>query len=236
MLLEQIRGISQSSPTAVRVCVREVQNLNQSYIQGAIQAIFLDGYDELEEILKTYRKFRKAIASLEKTEKENFYYQAGIFNGAYKVFHDVYEFRAIQAEKNGHEELLERKHVRDILTYLYENPYARQKSIADGIEIQRNYLGELLAKLREAGYVERYGKNKNTQYVLTQTGCRILGTGKNSARKQNVYIDAEYEEIMVKEEFLNERLDGCGSGFFEKEDGYAEWEENFRADTEFKVG
>lgn len=236
MLLEQIKGISQSPPAAVQVCVREIQDLNQSYIQGALQAVFQDGYDELEEILKAYRKLRKTIASLEKAEMENFYYQAGIFNGAYRVFRDIHENRVIQTEKNSIKELLERKHVRDILTYLYENPYARQKSVAEGVAIQRNYLGELLAKLREAGYVERYGKNKSTQYVLTQAGCRVLGTGKNKIPKTGTYIDAEYEEIIVKEEFLSERLDTSSLNFLEKEDGYAKWKENLRTDTKYKIG
>ena len=69
-LLCQIRKLPKDC-TEVTEYVREMNVLNQSYIQSALQAVSQEESEKLGEILKNYRKLRRVIASIERTEREN---------------------------------------------------------------------------------------------------------------------------------------------------------------------
>lgn len=86
------------------------------------------------------------------------------------------EIKEKKEEHRKKEDILGRKHVKNILAYLYENPYARQGQTAEAVGIKPNQLSELLNYLMDADYVNRYGKNKSTQYVLTREGQHYAET------------------------------------------------------------
>lgn len=235
-ITDQIRAVAEGTLNRPEVCVAELKESNQSFIQSAVQATFQEDGEELERILKQYRKLRRAIASVAKTDRESLYYEMGVFNGTYRVFLDVQEVMETQMYNRKQQEILKRKHVSDILQYLYQNPNARQKSIAEGVRVQANYLSEILNKLMQAGYVERYGKNKGTQYCLTKTGRQIYRAWIQKNESESICIEVEYQEIKekrMKERFLKMRSDEDMKKCLRKEEecGYAKWKADYRIDT-----
>lgn len=230
-ITNQVRAIAGGMPERASVCATELRSFNQSYVQAAVQAVCQENHGELERILKDCRKLRKAIASLPRTEQESFYYEAGIFIGTYRVFLDMQDAAAVKTYNQAQKRLLERKHVRELLDYLYQNPYACQKNIAAGIQVQPNYLSEILNNLLQAGYVERYGKHKGTQYCLTKLGRQICREQLREKKTVSVFVEAEYREIQDKEKFLEVRMGRAAKGGLRKEDGYAKWKTDFRTYT-----
>lgn len=226
-IADQIKAAAGDLSKFATVYAEQLQSLNQSYIQSSVQAIRQEDHEELGNILKNYRRLRKVIASLSKAETENFFYQAGTFIGAYRVFLDFQEISMTQAYHQEQKSLLDGKHVKDILLYLYQNPYARHKNIAAENNIQPNYLSEILNKLLQAGYVERYGKNKATQYNLTGLGRQICRTNYALKRTESVIVETEYRELQDKERFLQIRASKAVKGVLKKEDGYAKRKRNY---------
>ena len=191
-LVNQIRAMEGRISEFAAAYTEELRTLNQSYIQASVQAVCQEDTEELEDLLKHYRKLRKVIVSLPKTESEKFFLEAGAFAGAYRVFLDLQDTAMAEALNQEGKILLGRKHVKEHLMYLYQTPYARQKDIAAEIHVQPNYLSEILNRLLEAEYVVRYGKNKTTQYCLTRQGRQICR--KHYLPERNYRIDSGFEK------------------------------------------
>ena len=64
---------------------QEMQIFSQAYIQGGVQALSQNTQEELDKLLKNYRKLRRDIAGLAKSDKETILYGCGIFIGAFKI-------------------------------------------------------------------------------------------------------------------------------------------------------
>lgn len=233
-LRQELREMSKPSFDLI-ACAQEMQMFSQAYIQGGVQAFSQNAYEDLDEMLRSYRKLRKEIAGISKTMKESVIYECGIFIGAYKMFEEINRINTRLEEQCDAQKLLERKHVPDILKYLYENPDARQIIIAEKIYISPNYLSEILNLLMQAGYVERYGKNKNTRYRLSKTGRLIYKKRFVQEEKQEAYIDTDYKEIISKEHFIRERIEEDKKNNLRKEEDYEKWKENFRTYTGFAI-
>ncbi|MCI8418722.1 MAG: winged helix-turn-helix transcriptional regulator [Lachnospiraceae bacterium] len=204
-ILQLIKMVSEGSPEALEKGAQGLCEQSQSLLQDTIQAVMTGTANELSELKKENRKFRRLLASLPRTERDDFYYEAGIFNGVYGVVVGIHERILIQEEQSRHLGLLERKHVTKILRYLYENPHARQKCIAKDANIQANYLSEILNRLLQAGFVERVGKNKTTQYYLTKTGRQIVRSYVLEPESEESFIDVDFRELQEKGQFLEKR-------------------------------
>ncbi len=210
LTLEQSLRMLSTQSLETTVCeaelyTQEMQELNQAYIQNAKQAIQKNAQDDMEKMLKIHRKLRKTIAGMHKTPKECLAYECGIFIGSYTIIEEMHSALLTKAEQQKCKGLLDRKHVQDILHYLYQNPDARQGKIAEDVNISPNYLSEILNLLLNAGYVTRYGKNKGTRYCLTKTGRFHCNPHKVPIEQPKDYIDVEYQEIFDKEQFWKER-------------------------------
>lgn len=229
-LRQELRGMSGSS-FDMAAYAQEMRMFSQAYVQGGVQALSQSAYEDLDDMLKSYRKLRKEIAGLSKTLQESVIYECGIFIGAYKIFEEISSINIKLEEQHDAQKLLERKHVPDILKYLYENPDARQGSIAEKIYISPSYLSEILNLMIQAGYVVRYGKNKNTRYCLARTGRIIYKTRFMHKEKQEAYIDTDYKEIVSKEHFIRARIEEDKKNRLRKEEGYEKWKEDFRTYT-----
>ena len=83
-LCRELHEMSRSSLN-LTVCAQEMQMFSQAYIQGGVQAFSQNAYEDLNEMLRSYRKLRKEIAGISKTVQENIIYECGIFIGAYKI-------------------------------------------------------------------------------------------------------------------------------------------------------
>lgn len=233
-LCQELRGMSEST-LDLTTCVREMQMFSQAYIQGGVQAFSQNAYEDMNEMLKSYRRLRKEIAGLSKTMQESVIYECGIFIGAYKIFEEINRINAKLEEQHNMQKVLERKHVLDIVKYLYENPDARQRSIAETIYISPSYLSEILNLLMQAGYVVRYGKNKNTRYCLTKTGRLIYKNRFMQKERQSAYIDTDYKEIISKDHFIRERIEEDKKDDVRKEESYEKWKEDFRTYNGFTI-
>lgn len=226
-------------------CTQQMRDWNQANIQSAMQAVSQSAQEELGEMLKHCRKMRKAIAGMPKTNSEAFVYECGIFNGTYKVLEEMNHIYMDRQEHRSFLNLLERKHVWDILVYLYKNPNARHGSIAGSIDIKPNHLSEILQLLREAGFVEREGKHKCTKYYLTRTGRQTYKIYATQRTKTEDYIDiiGDIREIPDEKVYVK----NVDRRYYEKEGfkesgksdlkgeyrhGDTKWKENFRINSE----
>ena len=233
-LRQELREMSKPSFDMI-ACAQEMQMFSQAYIQGGVQAFSQNAYEDLNEMVKSYRRLRKEIAGISKTMQENVIYECGIFIGAYKIFEEINRINARLEEHYDAQKLLDRKHVPAILMYLYENPDARQSVIAEKIDISPSYLSEILNLLMQAGYVTRYGKSKNTRYRLAKTGRIIYKKRFMQKEKQEAYIDTDYKEIISKEHFIRERIKEDKKNNYRKEEDYEKWKEDFRTNTGFAI-
>ncbi len=233
-MCQELREMSKPSFDMI-ACAQEMQMFSQAYIQGGVQAFSQNAYEDLNEMLKSYRRLRKEIAGISKTMQENVIYECGIFIGAYKIFEEINRINARLEEQYDAQKLLDRKHVPAILKYLYENPDARQSVIAEKIDISPSYLSEILNLLMQAGYVTRYGKSKNTRYRLAKTGRIIYKKRFMQKEKQEAYIDTDYKEIISKEHFIRERIKEDKKNNYRKEEDYEKWKEDFRTNTGFAI-
>lgn len=242
-MIKQIAAYAEGSGD-VQVCTQQMQDWNQANIQSAIKAIANNAQEDLGEMLKHCRKMRKAIAGMPKKDGEAFAYECGIFNGTYKFVEEVHRIYLDQQESQNLLDLLGRKHVGDILVYLYKNPNARHNSIAENVDIKPNYLSEILRKLREAGFVEREGTHKSTKYYLTRTGRQTYKIYVTQRTETEDYIDAiDFREILDEKEYVKiteKRIYKKGM-YYESEKsnlkgedryGDAKWKENIRSDSE----
>lgn len=230
---QQLKTINGKAYDAV-IYTQEMQNLQQAYIQSGIQAVYQDAPDHLHEILKSHRKLRKAIAGLKKSETEAFLYECGIFNGAYKIFEELRQLYLEQEKKRDLQQLLDRKHVYEILDYLFQNPNARQGKIAEDVGIAPNYLSEILKSLLSADYIQRYGQHKGTRYCLTKAGRQVYRTHTLQKKKNNntpIWINdfiIDEKEFELKEKFLKEKACETIESSAKKGDGNAKWGFDFQ--------
>ena len=231
-LLCQIRKLPKDC-TEVTEYVREMNVLNQSYIQSALQAVSQEESEKLGEILKNYRKLRRVIASIERTERENFDYECGIFTGAYKVLMEIEESYETKRVQRHSAELMKKKHVADVVSYLYKNSDARQIDIAENVGVRPNHLSDVLNRLMDANYVEKYRKSKGTRYNLTKAGRAIYRVLNQKERVPDVYIEGSCREVSEKKKFLETIAAEGEKSYLKKENKYAKWEKDIRNHTEY---
>ena len=234
LLVQRLKTFSNEN-FEMEACTQDIHLLNQAYIQDAIQAVYQGKREDLDDMLKSYRKLRKVIAVLPDLGNEVFFYECGIFNGAYKVLEELNQIYMEREKQQKFSQLLDRKHVRDIFMYLYKNPDARQGKIAKDINVSPSHLSEILNLMMKLGYVERYGKNKETRYCLTKTGRLYSRNSIVTETTGNDYIDIDYREIEDKEKFLMGRIKNYNEGRLNKEDEYAKWRQDFRGDSKTVV-
>lgn len=236
VLERQLRNISEDSAEMLQY-VQEIRELNQAYIQSAMQVVSRNMQGDLSRILKDYRKLRKAISGMKRSGRGMLDYECGVFAGAYRVLLEMEGLYLIKEEQRNMKKLLERRHVADILRYLYQNPDAKQISIARGVQVRANHLSEILNSLLDAGYVERYGEHKNTRYCLTKSGRQIYTQKITSWRREDDYVEADYREAWDKEELYERKLDEYKNekDNLKQEGRYAEWEADFRNHTKAAV-
>lgn len=246
-IVQQIIAVAEGK-SDIAICTQQMQAWNQSYIQSALQAVSQNTQEDLGEMLKRCRKMRKTIAGIPKTKNEVFVYECGIFNGTYKILEEINRIYMNQKDYRASLDLLERKHVCDILDYLYKNPNARHNSIAENTDIKPNYLSQLLQLLKKAGFVEREGKHKSTKYYLTRIGRQTYRAYTAERVKTEDYIDImegfkeipyekDYEKITDKRCFEKERFSESDKNGLKGEEryGYTKWKENFRINSAIAV-
>lgn len=214
---------------------QEMQAFSQAYIQGGMQVLSQNTQEDLDKLLKNYRKLRRDIAGLVKSDKEMIIYGCGIFIGAFKILEEISRMNRKQAERSDRQNLLNRKHVSAILLYLYQNPDARQNKIAESIQVSPSYLSEILNLLMQGDYVMRYGKNKNTRYCLTKAGRAAYRSRFAKKEEEENYIDTDYREILEKDHFIKERTAVSNNIYLKKEDIYEKYKEDRRSFADLAV-
>lgn len=69
--------------------MRQMESLNKSYFQSAMNAIYLDNQKEIGKVLKNHRKLWRTVSGMERTERESFDYECGIFIGACNALEEI---------------------------------------------------------------------------------------------------------------------------------------------------
>ncbi len=222
ILIQKVREAS-AGTVNVLDCAQELQSLSQAYVQSILQAMRQNQQEESCAMLKSHRRLRKAIANLEKTEKEILVYECGIFAGVYRVLEET---NRAGREQEAHRKALaplERKHVDEVLNYLYQNPDARHGRMAVEVGISGSYLTEILNLLLTTGYVSRYGERKNRRYILTKAGRQARGTRTEILKKREELIDIEFTEVKDKDKYMRERFRETKRHGESEEEEYAKW-------------
>lgn len=212
---------------------QEMQVFSQAYIQGSIHVLSQNRQEDLDRLLQNYRKLRRDIARLFKSDKEMIFYGCGIFIGVYKMLEEISRMTRRQEEWSDRQNLLCRKHVSEVLQYLHENADARQNKIAESTGVSPSHLSEILNLLMRSGYVMRYGQNKNTRYCLTKVGRAVCRSQFVKKEQEKVYIDTDYREVLEKDHFIRERTEVYDREFLRQEGVYEKRKENFRPFTDF---
>lgn len=83
-LIQKVSEVSKGTVSGLADYAQEMQMMSQTYVQGILQTMLQNLQEEQYEMLRSYRRLRKAVANLEKTEKEAFVYECGIFAGVYR--------------------------------------------------------------------------------------------------------------------------------------------------------
>lgn len=229
-LVQKLEEVSKGT-VDVLSCIQEVQSLNQTYVQSIVQAMQQYQQSDVSEMLKSHRKLRKAIAYMEKTQTQMLVYECGTFAGVYRVMEETNRIKLDQEEQRELLAPLERKHVNDVLNYLYENPEARQGKMAEKIGISPSHMSEILNLLLKTGYVKRYGEHKNTRYYLSRAGKQAY-MAQSVEDEPEEWLDIDYKEIINKENFIKERALDNERYHKREEDEYANWASYFGTATE----
>lgn len=129
--MELVKKVPAGSVETLTGSARMLQELSRFMLKDTVQVFTSGMSQELLEIRRENRRLQRTLVSLPKTERESFYYEAGVFIGAYGTVVELQEAFAACEEQKCQLNLLNKKYVKDILLFLYQNPYSRQKHIAE---------------------------------------------------------------------------------------------------------
>ena len=178
----------------------------------------------------------------EAQRKEDAYlYAMGVFNGVYAACKKMTELKSeeqifyIRMSK-----IVERKHMKDILKYVYRNERVRNGQICAALQIQSNLLSKALHPLLDVDCLIRFGTGKNTFYSLSLFGKnyvrKVLGYTANDIVEERVPVLASYTtprrtsvlQYMDEPHSLNGRsFVSTGSDKYQREDMYGRDKENY---------
>lgn len=172
-ILELVKKAPAGSVETLTSSARMLQELSRFMLKDTVQAFTSGMSQELLEIRRENRRLQRTLVSLPKTERESFYYEAGVFVGVYAVLEELYNIIVYNEECNSQLNLFNKKYVKDVLLYLYYNPYSSQNDIAKNTKIEPNCLNDILLVFLNVKIANRYGKNKRAQYYLLRAGRKL---------------------------------------------------------------
>lgn len=148
-------------------------------------------YENAFQLSRRVNIFAKKIKKIAMRHQDHYLYMMGFFNGTYSAFRNTLSHQNENAVFTvAMSQLIVRKHVKEILEYLYDNENTQNKRLCSVLNLRPNLLCKKLDPLIRAGCVVRYSAGKYAFYSLSDQGKRyvknILGY------KKKTVIDTEY--------------------------------------------
>lgn len=172
-LLEKIGALL--SGEGEKALVEMLDSSYRQYIHEYVRAYNSRNKENLDELQVFGNKLDRLVRKKVKDSPDIAIYKLGQFTGVVEVM------AYAETDRRGEEDvrkklkgLLQLKHTRDIIYYLYRNPGSRHKQIAEEIDVKPNFLSELMRKLEEAGCVVRYAEGKYSYYELSIDGRKCV--------------------------------------------------------------
>lgn len=150
-------------------------------------------YENAFQLSRRVNIFAKKIKKIAMQHQDHYLYMMGFFNGTYSAFRNTLSHQNENAVFTvAMSQLIVRKHVKEILEYLYDNENTQNKRLCSVLNLRPNLLCKKLDPLIRAGCVVRYSAGKYAFYSLSDQGKRyvknILGY------KKKTVIDTEYSD------------------------------------------
>lgn len=146
-------------------------------------------HGEQEELLHKLNIVGRIQNLIRRNIQDEMNYYMGMFSGIYN------EMKLLVPEcmnKDNFESMMDdlyaRRHVSDILQFIFSNPNSQHKDIMKAVHISSSYVSELLRELVEIRCLKKTGSGKFRFYELTMDGKRYVLKRKN-ADKKNVNHD-----------------------------------------------
>lgn len=158
-------------------------------VKNMIEKRFDSVIHQLEIQRKSRNKVRKAFMK-QNNQSMLLAYNLGKYDGVYSTMAEVIEKTVSQNQIDEiYNHIKTKKHLINIILYVYENPLVNHKKICDAIGVKPNYLSELMISLNKYGLINKYSFSKYTNYSLTEKGKKVYEFNK----KNTVIID--YDRI-----------------------------------------
>ena len=145
-----------------------LREINKKNTINFVEAILSDKTTELSEQLIILKRLSSFISSSFEDINEQLLLQLGEFQGITLL---VRELVYTKDEKKSETELMQKhlhkKHIKEILEYLYLHPSAGHKELAEAVSVKANHLSELLKDLIEDDIVRKTSQSKYSFYSLS---------------------------------------------------------------------
>lgn len=155
-------------------------------------AILHENQDVLISKLNLARRIQNKMKRNVNGKREEFVYLMGVFSG---IFKEINLLLAPLERKNTFLEIMtclyQKKHIPEILKFLYDNPDARHKDIASAINVNTNQASELLNELVQARCIINTKIGKTSIYALTMDGVRFLKKQIERSQAESLYNDID---------------------------------------------
>lgn len=175
------------------------------YFSAYCSSVIVHEEERKEEFTKYLNLARRIERTMEKelsSDQERRFFSMGEFCGIYRFVKQLLEplEEKVDFEKKMNY-LFKKKHIPDILNYIYANSEAQHKELVSIACVGANYTSELLNELIDAECIKKTQIGKYTFYELTMNGRRFVKKQIKS-EKENTYRDY-YEDYLALDKIIN---------------------------------
>lgn len=210
--LKNILKLVNDSEYVIEDRISELAQAVEEFSTDCSLAILHDKQDDLISALNMARRIQYNIKKNVSGDREEFVYLMGVFSG---IFKEVNLLLLPLERKNTFLEIMtclyQKKHIPEILKFLYANPDARHKDIASAINVNTNQASELLNELVQARCITNTKIGKSSLYALTTDGVRFLKRQLERSQTEPLYQDIEdkvQEYLSESSKYIREKSEG----------------------------
>lgn len=154
-----------------------VNNIVNYTINSMVECMISKQFDSVIHQLEIQRRSRNKVKKTLRNKNNQsllMIYNLGKYDGVYSTMAEMIEKTVSQNQLDEiYNQLIAKKHLINIIIYVYENPLVHHKNICDAIGVKANYLSELMTTLNKYGLINKYSFSKYTNYSLTEKGKKI---------------------------------------------------------------
>ena len=165
-----LRDLKEKKTTEYENHLATIRELNKENTSEFVDALLSEKTTELSAQLKILYRFSNLISKTFENTNEQLLLQLGELQGITLLVQELILTKSEKEEEtNLLQQYLRRKYTREILEYLYRNPSARHKELADELSVSASHLSEILTELIQADIVRKKRQSKYSFYSLSHS-------------------------------------------------------------------